>query len=336
MTWGDAEYLWLLTLTPLVSILIILSNMFRKKRLARFLGQRYKDLSQSLERRRQVLYRCLALSLAFACICIALARPRWGYEWRTLERKGADIMVVVDVSKSMNAEDIKPNRLQRARREIIDLLSMLQGDRIGLLQFAGVGFVQCPLTLDYMAMELFLDSLGESMIPVPGSAIGNAIRLAHKSLMESATEGSVGKSIILITDGEDHESGPIQAAQDAASDGVRIYPIGIGSEGGAPIPDGDGGYVKDQSGRMVLSRLDEGTLEEIARITEGRYVRSTTGDLDLDIIYSQHIRKDLKPGNIGETREKVWHESFWIFAVAAMFILIFDFHIQGRRLSTEK
>ena len=329
MTWGNDSYLWLLLGTPIVSILLILSFLSRQRRLSTFLGESFPKGDMSP---KKFALRCVILTMVYICVCVALAQPRWGYEWRTLERKGADIMVVVDVSKSMWAEDIAPNRIQRARREIQDLLTMLQGDRIGLLQFAGVGFVQCPLTLDYTAVELFLDSLGESMIPVPGSAIGSAIRLAHKSLMESSIEGNVGKSIILITDGEDHESQPIQAAKDAAADGIRIYPIGIGSQGGAPVPDGQGGFVKDSSGRMVMTKLDEQSLIEMASITNGHYVRSTTGDLDLDEIYRTHIRKDLALGQVSQTREKVWFERFWIFAVAAMFLLMFDYHLQNGRL----
>lgn len=331
MTWGNSSYLWLLLGTPLVSVLLILSLLSRKRRLKTFLGDLSPKLSTEGSTGKFAL-RCVILSMVYVCVCLALAQPRWGYEWRTLERKGADIMVVVDVSKSMGAEDIPPSRIQRAKREIQDLLTMLQGDRIGLLQFAGVGFVQCPLTLDYGAVELFLDSLGESMIPVPGSAIGSAIRLAHKSLKESSAEGQVGRSIILITDGEDHQSQPIEAARAAAADGIRIYPIGIGSQGGAPVPDGQGGYVKDASGRMVMTKLDEKTLMQMASITQGHYVRSTTGDLDLDEIYRNHIRKDLAMGEVGQTREKIWFERFWIFAVAAMFLLMFDYHLCNGRL----
>ena len=136
----------------------------------------------------------------------------------------------------------------------------------------------------------------------------------------------------LINDGEDHESQPIQAATDAAADGIRIYPIGIGSGSGAPVPDGQGGFVKDSSGRMVMTRLDEQTLMKMASITQGHYVRSTTGDLDLDEIYRTHIRKDLSLGQVSQTREKVWFERFWIFAVAAMFLLMFDYHLQNGRL----
>lgn len=332
MNWGDARFLYLLVLAPMISILVLLSVSRQHKRMLAFIGE--KSANQLLQSvKRQGFLRSAVLTLAFICICVALARPQWGYEWRNIEQKGADIMVVVDVSKSMNAEDIAPSRLQRARREIIDLVSKLQGDRIGLLQFAGVGFVQCPLTLDYQAMELFLDHLGGSMIPVQGSAIGSALRLAQKSLLNSEQEGSVGKSIILITDGEDHESQPLDAAKQAAAAGIKVYTIGIGSDAGAPIPDGNGGYVKDSSGRMVMSRLDASTLKEIARITGGHYVRSTTGDLDLDVIYKQHIRSDLSGTVVRESREKVWHERYWIFAVLAIgFLLVDSYYSQAQRL----
>ena len=330
MNWGAEENLWLLAMLPFVGILVFLSHRVKVNRLIKFMGVTYAEKILASSGKQGVLHRTVVLSLCYACICIAMARPQWGFEVRTVKQQGADIMVVVDVSKSMAAEDIQPSRLQRARREIIDLLGMLKGDRIGLLPFAGVGFVQCPLTLDYTAMELFLDSIAQDMIPVPGSAIGTAIRLAHKSLMDGENKESVGKSIILITDGEDQQSQPIAAAKAAAEDGIRIYTIGIGSIGGAPIPNGSGGFVRDRQGRMVMSRLDEKTLETIASLTGGHHVRSTTGDLDLDMIYSQHIRKDLKQGSIRESQEKVWYERYWIFALAAMLLLLWDFYHERR------
>ncbi len=321
MTWAVETWLWALLLVPAVFALLLIVD--------RKLRMRWKIYTGKLLPRTTFIrpWQLVILLLGITMIIVALARPRAGFEWRDIERRGAEIMVVVDVSQSMLAEDIKPNRLERARREIMDLLAMLEGDRIGLVLFAGVGFVQCPLTLDYSAMGLFLDHISESNIPVQGTAIGDALRLAIHSLENSEAEEGVERAIILITDGEDHESKPIAAAYNANEAGIKIYSIGMGSEGGAPVPKAEGGFVKDRQGRLVMSRLDESTLRQIAEITGGAYVRSTSGDLDLDVIYRQHIRKDLGQGNLGESREKVWFEQYWLAAGLALLLLSLEFSI---------
>ena len=332
MSWGEEGYLWLLILSPAVPALVYWGHRLRLQRIIRFMGESYSTSQRALQQKVGLKRRVLLFTLCYVFMVISAAQLRWGYEWRDIKQEGADIMIVVDVSKSMAAEDIQPNRIQRARREIADLVKMLKGDRVGLLPFAGIGFVQCPLTLDYQAIELFIDNLGQNMIPVSGTAIGSAIRLAHKSLMQGEGRDSIGKSIILITDGEDQESEPLAAARAAAKDGIRIYPIGIGSQGGSPIPEEGGGFVKDRQGRMVMSKLDETTLQQIASLSGGHYVRSTTGDLDLDVIYSQHIRGDLGQSELRESREKVWYERHPLFTFLAMLMLLMDGVMQAWRL----
>lgn len=321
MTWAAEAWLWALLLIPALFVLLLIADQKLRKRWFTYSGKRLPSFSFIRK------WQLVAIILSFVLIVIALARPRAGFEWRDIERHGAEIMVVVDVSQSMLAEDIKPNRLERARREITDLISMLEGDRVGLALFAGVGFVQCPLTLDYRAMELFLDNISESNIPVQGTAMGDALRLAIHSLKSSTAEEGVERAIILITDGEDHESKPVAAAYQAKEAGIKIYTIGMGSEGGAPIPKPEGGFVKDRQGNMVLSRLDEATLKQVASVTGGAYVRSTSGDLDLDIIYRKHIRNDLGQGKLGESREKVWYEHYWIAAALALLLLALEFYL---------
>lgn len=323
MNFAESHWMYALAAIPFLLIWFYFVSKIFLRRIALF---RADAMALAVEKRRQIL-SSLLLTLVFASIVLALARPRFGFEWREVERSGADIMLVVDVSQSMFATDIDPNRLERARREIIDLLAMLQGDRIGLLLFAGVGFVQCPLTLDYSAVELFLDHITDSYIPVQGTAIGDAVRMAQKSLLSDSENTESEKAIILITDGEDHESEPLQAARAAAAKNIKIYGIGIGSAEGAPVPGKNGGFVRDAAGNLVISKLESGTLEQMAAISGGLYVRSTSGDLDLDKIYRQHIRADLSAsGTVEDSREKVWNEYFWVLAALALLLLTVDFY----------
>jgi len=230
-------------------------------------------------------------------------------------------MVVMDLSTSMLATDIAPSRLERSKREVIDLLEMLQGDRIGIVAFAGEAFVQCPLTQDYRMAKLFISQLSLDLMPVQGTALGKAINKAVDSLDKASPEESQGKAIILITDGEDHETDPLKAAERAKEKGIRIFSIGIGSEQGAPIPLSDGGFKKDESGNLILSKLDPETLDKISSLTGGQYLRSTTGDLELDTIYNKGIRGSLTDQDYGSTRQKIWYERFpWFLGVAFFFL----------------
>jgi Ca-activated chloride channel family protein len=230
----------------------------------------------------------------------------------------------------MLAEDIKPSRLERAKRKVYDLSQMLEGDRIGLIAFAGTSFVQCPLTLDYGAFKIFLDYLNPDLIPVPGTAIGDAIRTSIKSFNK---QERTSKALILITDGEDHESKPLEAAEEAKKEGIRIFTIGVGQEGGAPIPmgDGSGGFKKDERGEMILSKLDETTLQKIAIETGGSYARSVTGDMDLNKIYKEDIRGTIEKKELRSTRKKRWEERFQWFVFAGIVLLGIEFFIRERK-----
>ena len=228
-------------------------------------------------------------------------------------------MIAIDVSKSMLAKDISPNRLERAKREVRDFLEILEGDRLGLIAFAGTSFVQAPLTIDYRAIELFLDELDAGFIPLPGTALGHAIENGVKSL-ESKTQNS--QAIILITDGEDHDNQVDQAIQIARDKGIRIYTVGVGKREGAPIPGTTGGFVKDASGAVVLTKLNEETLKMIATRTDGKYVRSVSGDFDLDRIY-QDLRGKLDENDLGGGRRKRFTERFqWPLLIAFFFLLL--------------
>ncbi|NOY53388.1 MAG: VWA domain-containing protein [Deltaproteobacteria bacterium] len=259
--------------------------------------------------------------VAIALSIVALARPRWGFRWEEIRRRGVDIVVALDVSQSMMATDVDPNRLERAKRKIQDLLTMLRGDRIGLVAFAGSSFIQCPLTLDYGAFRIFLDGLSPDLIPVPGTAVARAI---ETSLTAFDPKLRTSKAIILITDGEDHGGNPLSAAKKAKEAGVKIFTIGIGKREGAPIPlaGPGGGFKKDHSGNLILTRLDEETLKKIALTTGGAYVHSVTGDMDLQSIYLKGIRMGMKQTELATRRKKRWTERFEWPLMAAVFLLI--------------
>ena len=328
MKFGNLSYLFFLWLIPALILFYIYSFRKKDKLIRQFCSSELiKKLMPNVSRKRQILKMGFLL-VAITFLTIALIRPRWGYHWEDVKRVGVDIIVAIDVSRSMLAEDVKPNRLERAKREIQDLLKMLQGDRIGLVVFSGVSFVQCPLTLDYGAVRMFLDYISPDLIPVPGTAIGEAIK---KSAEAFSKEEKKSKALILITDGEDHGGDPVEAAKEAKKTGVKIFTIGVGQEGGAPIPEEEGGgFKKDEAGNMILSKLDETALQKIALETGGSYVRSVTGDMDLEKIYSEDIKTKLEQKELKSTRHKKWEERFQWFILAALFFICGELFFKER------
>ena len=222
----------------------------------------------------------------------------------------------------MLAQDIKPNRLERAKHKIIDLLNMLEGDRVGLVAFAGTSYLQCPLTLDYSAAHIFLNAIDTDLIPVQGTAIGHAIRTSVEAFNKEDTQSRV---IILITDGEDHTGDALPSAKWAKEHGTKIFVIGIGQKIGAPIPNNDKenpGFKKDEYGEVILSKLDEPTLQEMALHTKGSYVRSVSGDMDLQKIYLENIKHNVKKKKIKTERRRVWKERFQWMIFTSLFCLL--------------
>ncbi|MGE0488822.1 MAG: VWA domain-containing protein [Vulcanimicrobiota bacterium] len=227
-------------------------------------------LAEGYDRRTAYLVLLLRL-LGLACLIFTLAGPQWGSEMVKVERQAIDIFFVVDCSTSMAARDLDPDRMESAKRELSRLSDQLQGNRMGLIGFAGSAFVFCPLTLDVGATQLFLRQLDQQAVQVPGTAIGDAVRLALTGFPQ---DGDHARAIVLLTDGEDHHSEPIEAAKEAARKGVVLYCVGIGSPEGAKIPAPYGGYVRDDQGNTVISKLDEKTLREMAELTGGVFTRA--------------------------------------------------------------
>ncbi len=270
--------------------------------------------------------------VAIGLAILSLAQPKYGFRWEEVEREGVDIVLALDVSDSMLVEDAesggKLTRLDRAKREITDLLNLLEGDRIGLVAFAGLAFVECPLTLDYAAADLFLGAMDTDLIPVKGTAIGEAMRVSLKALDESHEDA---RAIILITDGEDHSGQALAYAEKAKEQGVKIFTIGIGRDEGAPIPDPNGGFRKNRRGEMILSKLDETTLQKIALTTGGKYVRSVTGDVDLNEIYQKGIKASLEDQELGSRRRQHWEHRFQWFLIIALALLMLEPFISERQ-----
>lgn len=321
---GNPDSLWLLWLVPTLVAFYVYSFRRKDLLLLRFASlQLLGRLTTQVSRPRQVLKAALVTAGVAAC-AVALAEPKFGFVWEEVRRRGVDVVVALDVSDSMLVEDAEAggdlSRLGRAKREITDLLRLMEGDRVALVAFAGTAFLQCPLTLDYAAAEIFLDDVSTDLIPVKGTNLGAALRTSLEAF-EGASQPS--RAIILITDGEDHSGDALEVAEEAAREQVRVFTIGIGRDEGAPIPAPDGGIRRDRHGEIILSKLDEPTLQKIALATGGRYVRSVTGDVDLEQIYSQGIKATLEDQELGSRRRQRWEERFqWILAVALLALML--------------
>ena len=269
MRFGNPYAFWYLLALPALAGLYVWSFRARNEALERFGAPTLvQKLTSATSRPRQVLKAVLMLAFFFFAV-LALVEPRFGSRTDTIHRRGVDVLVALDTSLSMLAEDIRPNRLTRARYEIESFIDRLEGDRIGLVAFAGQSFVLCPLTLDYGAAKIFLDTVDTDLISVKGTAIGDAVRMATRAFGSSEKKYQV---LILITDGEDHAGDPLDAAEAAADAGVRIFAVGVGTPDGelVPIRDGDEvNYLRDSAGRIVKTRLDQATLEKMAVLTDG-------------------------------------------------------------------
>lgn len=285
-------------------------------------------LASSTSRGRQIIKAFLMVCIA-ALLIIALMRPQIGTRLEEVKREGQDIVVALDVSQSMLAEDIKPNRLEKAKHEIAGLIDRLEGDRIGLVAFAGQSFVQCPLTLDYGAAKIFLDIMDTETIPVQGTAIGEAIKTATGVFNRQERKNKI---LLVITDGEDHESEPLEMAKEAKKEGIMVFTVGIGSLQGVPIPasvsDADRGFKKNREGEVVISKLDELTLEKIALETGGKYYRATPGEAELDKIYDAIAGMDKK--ELASLQFTQFEERFQYVLVLVLLFLVFEMMLSER------
>ncbi len=277
-------------------------------------------------KKRWVKIILIVISLGFAIV--ALAGPQLGFKWEKTTQKGVDIMIALDCSRSMLAQDIKPNRLERAKREVIDLLHMMKSDRAGLVAFSGRAFLQCPLTLDHEAFNIFLKVLEPGFLPVGGTNLNAAIQECYNGFeKESDTE----KAIIIITDGESTTGEVEETAREMAGKGIKIFSIGVGDLQGAPIPDEKGGFKKDASGNIILSKVDTKTLEKLAAMTGGIYVRSVAGDMDLDMIYTDKILGTMERKTLTSGKKKIWENRYQWVLFPCLVLLLIEFLLSPKK-----
>ena len=324
---ANPQYLWLLVVLPLFAALFWLAAHRRRKRLERFghpaiLEELMPEVSTG-----RVTLRFILFSLALLCLILAAARPQFGSKLREEKTRGIEMMLTVDVSNSMLAEDFEPNRLERTKYAIGKLFEGLQQDRVGLVVFAGEPKVQLPITSDYRMARAFARKIDPSLVAVQGTAIGKALEQALLAF-SSNTEQSHGRVIILITDGENHEDDAIAVAERAAQQGVRIFTIGIGTPEGAPIQIG-GEFIKDENGEMVVSKLNEEMLAQIADITGGAYVRATKQSIGLDEIVK--AINEMEQTELSTIRFEEFNEQYQYLLIAALVLLLAEFLILDRR-----
>ena len=285
---SNPEYLYALMLIPLFAALFVWSSLLRKKNMQRF-GEveLMSRLTPDASARKPVLKFTL---LVIACIFVILgiSGPKFGTKLQETKRTGSEIIIALDVSNSMMAEDIQPNRLERAKQAVSRLIDRLGENKIGLIVFAGEAYTQLPITTDYVSAKMFLSTISPEIVPVQGTAIGTAINLAANSFSPTS---EAGKAIIVITDGENHEDNPVQATEAALKRGINVYTIGVGSTQGTPIPvktaSGQRDFIKDRDGNTVITKLDEKTLQEVAMTGKGIYVRATTANIGLNNVYDE-------------------------------------------------
>jgi Ca-activated chloride channel family protein len=326
---ANPEYLYLLLLLP-VMIALFIVNEFRRRNSLKKLGESslIGKLMPEISRIRPViklLFQILALSAAI----LMLGRPQFGSRIEEVKKQGIEVIIALDVSNSMLAEDIQPNRLTRAKQAISKLVDNLENDKIGLIVFAGDAYTQIPITTDYVSAKMFLSTINPDMVPKQGTAIGAAIDLASRSFTPG--EGK-SKAIIIITDGENHEDDPVASAEKASKTGIVIHTIGIGSSEGVPVPVGSGGkrdYLKDADGSTVITKLDEEILKKIAVSAGGNYIRASSSNIGLDEIFND-IRK-MKKDDLESTMYTEYNDQFQIFAAVALFFLILDIIIMERK-----
>lgn len=321
MRFGHPSILYLLTLLPAVVLFLVWARRRKKREIALFAGKVFDLLlTRGISPWRTVAKEIL-LVLSLLLLVIAWARPQWGERWEETKRRGLDIFVAIDLSKSMLAGDVSPSRIERARRKLTDLIPLLEGDRIGLIGFAGEAFVLMPLTLDYNALPLYVESLSPDLLTVPGTALSSAVNLAVQSFEKEGPAES--HAILLMSDGEDLSGEVAPAIDTALSKGIQIDTLGIGTTDGAPIPEAGGGFKKDKSGQLILTRLEEASLEKMAQETDGIYVRSVAGDDDLKLIY-ERIRGGREEKELKGGKERRFMERYQWFLGFAILLLILE------------
>jgi len=332
---GNPIYLYIFLVIPVLIVLFILAQYYKKRALSKFGDMNViEQLMPFVSKSRPVL-KFIFLCIAIVAIIFALADPQFGSKLEKVKRKGAEIIIALDVSNSMLAEDIKPNRLERAKQAISKLVDNMENDRIGLIVFAGDAYIQVPVTTDYTAAKMFLSSINTNIVSKQGTAIGSAIDLAMNSF---TPESDMERALIIITDGENHEDDALKAAELASEKGITIHTIGMGSPQGAPIPlqkiNGQTNFQKDGEGNTVISKLDQTALQEIANLGGGVFIRANNTQTGLNKLFERINKMEKK-----EMEERIYtdfeHRYQYLLAIALFFILL-DVFIPERKSKWSK
>jgi len=331
MRFGNPEFFLLLLIIPIIILLFYLSAKRRKKVFSEFSSpELQKKLIMNLSQVSRTLKSILWIAIILLLI-IAAARPQWGKKLQILEEKGLDIVVAIDVSTSMLAEDLAPNRIQRARNSFMTFLDMLTGDRVGLIIFSGDAFVQCPITSDYSALKMFASLVDVGIVPEDGTDIAKAIEKANTLF----TEDTQNRVMVMITDGENLQGDFKEAVKKAKESNIIIYTLGIGTQKGAPIPlvnpqTGEKEYLKDKDGNIVLTKLDFSNLSWIAKETNGLFFQVSTGQQEIrDILNDISL---LEKEKIAERRYSEYKEQYQFFVLFALLLLLIEFILWERKI----
>ncbi|MCK5260031.1 MAG: VWA domain-containing protein [Candidatus Omnitrophica bacterium] len=323
-------FVWLWAVIGLVMFLVW-AKKHHKKAVELFTQEHLvKDIVFCFDPKKAILKNVFLVAV-FIFSVLALTRPQWGFQWQEVKRQGIDILVVIDTSKSMLTQDVKPNRLERTKFAVFDLLKKLKGDRIGLIAFSGESFLICPLTVDYGGFQVSLKDLSVDTVPRGGTNIAKAVQEAIKDYDKTSSKH---KAIIIITDGDDLEGDPIAAAKKAMEKGIKVYCVGIGNDEGELIQiKGEGGrntFLKDSNGNFVKSRLNERLLKQIALITGGIYIKASGSKFGLDLIYDRELSK-LEKREIEAKMEKKYFERFQFPLSIALLLLVIETCLTTRK-----
>ena len=330
---ADIEMLWWLLTIPVFVVAYVLITRHKRRQLSEFgdpelMAQLMPDASKS----RPIVKFALLMG-ALSLLIIAAARPQYGQQEKTVKRQGIEVMVALDISNSMLAEDVAPNRLDRAKQMLSKMIDNMVDDKVGLVVFAGEAFTQLPITCDYVSAKMFLNTISPKLIPTQGTAIGAALQTTIRSF--GSQESDAGRAIILITDGENHEDDAIAAAKQAQELGIQVFVIGIGKPEGSPIPvPGTNDYIKDRSGQVVVSRLNEEMCQEIAQAGKGAYVRCDNTNTAMRALQQELDR--IATTDLETTVYADYNEQYQSFVLIALLLLVIDFFIlmrQNHRLS---
>ena len=326
MILSQPQYMWLLLLVPVFFLVQFAVLKLRQRRIRRFGDEALVNALMPSYAKGKVWVRLTFFALAFCMLVVAIARPQRGAKLKEQELLGAEVIIALDVSNSMLAQDYTPNRLERAKLAISKVSERLDGDRLGLIIFAGEPYVQIPLTGDYISAKMFLNSINAGSVPVQGTAIGSAIELALRSF---SGQSDKSRAIVVITDGENHEDDAIAAAKLAAENGVRVFTIGVGSQDGTVIMLPDGSYIRDENGKEVVTKLDGVTLAKIAEAGMGVYIQAGNREFGLEPIIDEI--KNMDDEVTSRVVYEEYEELYMYFVAAALFFLIIQMLIGDRR-----